>query len=520
MDVGTIVARSMRRYRDRIAVEGPEGSITYGEIGARIFQLARALKGLGLAEGDRVLDLQSNQNTYIETDLGISSAGLCRVALNYRLHPTDWVRITKDCGAKTLILDAKFWDDAAPVRELVDTIIVIKGDHPGAHNYEKFLAKESTEPLLLAVSPDALVSLNYSSGTTGNPKGAIRTHRNRLASLGNIVTDIFGRTLNENDCWVHAGPVTHTSGLFVLPFFTFGAKQIVQAKFEPEALVEAIQHRGANATALVPTMVARLLAMPDMSREKMVNLKMLGYAGAPMPADQIRQCYDRITPHMVQYYGLVEAIPPVTVLSAKDHELGLLKDPEILTSAGNPCTTVEIRIVDENGNDVPQGEIGEVITRGDHVMRGYYGAAGSDPTVTKAVRDGWLHTGDLGRLDADNRLFLVDRKGDMIISGGYNIYPREIEEVIAEVDDVLEVAVMGVHDQEWGQRVVAMVTLKPSATTNGDALVTKVLDHCKSRMATYKKPKEVLIVDSFPLNSTGKIAKKVLKQQLEARNPK
>ncbi|GDX22917.1 ligase [Actinomycetes bacterium] len=518
MDVGTIVARSMRRYRDRIAVEGPEGSITFGEIGSRIFQLARALKELGLAEGDRVLDLQSNQNTYIESDLGISSAGLCRVALNYRLHPTDWVRITKDCGAKVLIMDAKFWDEAAPVREIVDHIILIKGDHTGTINYENFLAKQSTEPLLLAISPDSLVSLNYSSGTTGNPKGAIRTHRNRLASLGNIVTDIFGRTLNESDCWVHAGPVTHTSGLFVLPYFAFGAKQIVQAKYEPEALVEAIQHRGANATALVPTMVARLLSMENMTREKMSNLKMLGYAGAPMPPEQIRQCYDRITKKMVQYYGLVEAIPPVTVLSAADHELGLFKDPEILTSAGNPCTTVEIRIVDEAGKDVPQGEIGEVITRGDHVMRGYYGAAGNDPTVTKAVRNGWLHTGDLGRLDLDNRLFLVDRKGDMIISGGYNIYPREIEDVIAEVSDISEVAVMGVFDAEWGQRVVAMVTLAPNATAKGDELVNKVLEHCKSRMATYKKPKEVLIVEEFPLNSTGKIAKKILKKQLEDRN--
>lgn len=518
MDVGTIVARSMRRYRDRIAVEGPEGSITFGEIGSRIFQLARALKELGLAEGDRVLDLQSNQNTYIESDLGISSAGLCRVALNYRLHPNDWVRITKDCGARVLIMDAKFWDEAAPVREIVDHIILIKGDHGGTINYENFLAKQSTEPLLLAVNPDSLVSLNYSSGTTGNPKGAIRTHRNRLASLGNIVTDIFGRTLNESDCWVHAGPVTHTSGLFVLPYFAFGAKQIVQAKYEPEALVEAIQDRGANATALVPTMVARLLAMEDMTRERMSNLKMLGYAGAPMPPEQIRQCYDRITKNMVQYYGLVEAIPPVTVLSAADHELGLFKDPEILTSAGNPCTTVEIRIVDEAGIDVPQGEIGEVITRGDHVMRGYYGAAGSDPTVTKAVRDGWLHTGDLGRLDLDNRLFLVDRKGEMIISGGYNIYPREIEDVIAEVLDISEVAVMGVFDAEWGQRVVAMVTMTPNATTKSDELINKVLEHCKSRMATYKKPKEVLIVDEFPLNSTGKIAKKILKKQLEDRN--
>ncbi len=515
MDVATLVARSMRRYRDRIALDGPAGSITFGEVGGRIFQLARGLKSLGLAEGDRVLDLQPNQNTYIETDLGISSAGLCRVALNYRLHPTDWVRIAKDCDSRVLIIDAKFWDEAGPVREIVDHVILINGDHDGVLPYEKFLAKEASTPFSLPINPDSLVSLNYSSGTTGNPKGAIRTHRNRMASLGNIVTDIFGRILDENDCWVHAGPVTHTSGLFVLPFFAFGAKQIVQAKFEPAALVEAIELRGANATAIVPTMVARLLALDGMSLERMSNLKMLGYAGVPMPPEQIRQCYETITKNMVQYYGLVEAIPPVTVLSALDHEIGLTKTPEVLTSAGTACTTVEIRIVDEDGKEVPTGEIGEVITRGDHVMRGYWGAAGSDSTVTKAVRDGWLHTGDLGRLDIDNRLYLVDRKGDMIISGGYNIYPREIEDVIAEVTEVAEVAVVGAKDVEWGQRVTAFISLTPGATTIGDELVEKILEHCKSRMASYKKPKSIFIVETFPLNSTGKIAKKVLRQQLE-----
>ncbi len=518
MDVGTIVARSMRRYRNRIALEGPEGSITFGEVGARIFQLARGLRTLGLVDGDRVLDLQSNQNTYIETDLGISSAGLVRVALNYRLHPTDWVRITKDCGAQVLIMDAKFWDDAAPVRELVDHVILINGDHEGVKPYEAFLAKESADPFVIEISPDSLVSLNYSSGTTGNPKGAIRTHRNRMASLGNIVTDIFGRIPGEQDCWVHAGPVTHTSGLFVLPFFAFGAKQIVHAKFEPEALVEAIEHRGANATAIVPTMVARLLALDGMNPSKMSNLKMLGYAGAPMPPEQIRQCHKNITKNMVQYYGLVEAIPPVTVLSAQDHELGLTKDPEILTSAGTPCTTVEIRIVDEDGKEVPRGEIGEVITRGDHVMHGYYGAGESDPMVTKAVRNGWLHTGDLGRLDLDNRLFLVDRKGDMIISGGYNIYPREIEDVIAEISDVAEVAVVGANDSDWGQRVTAFISVVSNPSVPNEELKANILEHCKSRMASYKKPKDIFIIETFPLNSTGKIAKKVLRQQLEDGN--
>ena len=512
MDVGRLVSRSMRRYRDRIALDGPEGQLMYGESGARIMQLARALRSLGLETGERVLDLQSNQNTYIETDLGISTAGLCRVALNYRLHPTDWVRIATDCTPRALILDAKFWDDAASVRELVEHVIVINGDANGAIPYAQFLARQSTEPLLLSVDPDALVSLNYSSGTTGRPKGAIRTHRNRMASLHNIITDFLGKVPDERSTWVHAGPVTHTSGLFVLPYYTFGARQIVQSKFDPEDLVDAFENRGGTATALVPTMVARLLAMPDISRERMSNLEILGYAGAPMPPEQIKQCFERITPNMSQYYGLVEAIPPVTVLGPEDHARGILGEAELLNSAGIPCNGVEVRIVDESGADVPVGEIGEVITRGDHIMRGYYGAAGADATVTKAVRDGWLYTGDLGRMDLDERLYLVDRKGDMIISGGYNIYPREIEDVIAEVPGVHEVAVVGVEDPEWGQHVTALLTLLPGASVTEEA----VLEHCRARMASYKKPKDVRIVDEFPLNSTGKIAKKVLREQLNA----
>ena len=515
MDVGTLIARAVTQYRDRIAVESEEGTRTFGEIGGRIFQLTRALKALGLQEEDRVLDLQFNQTTYIESDLGISSAGLCRVALNYRLHPNDWVRIAKDCGAKVLIIDHKFWMESAPVRELVDHIILIHGSEPGTTGYEEFLSSQPTEPLLLSLNPDTLVSLNYSSGTTGNPKGAIRTHRNRIASLNNIVTDILKRIPNETDCWIHAGPVTHTSGLFVLPYFAFGAKQIIMSKYDPEVFVDAIQNRGANATALVPTMVARLLAMDGMNLKKMENLRMLAYAGAPMPPEQIKQCYETITKNMVQYYGLVEAIPPVTVLSAEDHRVGIYEIPELLTSAGNPCVGVEILIVDEENKPVATGEIGEVITRGDHVMRGYWGAAGKDATVTKAVREGWLHTGDLGKIDAQNRLYLVDRKGDMIISGGYNIYPREIEDVVAEIEEVLEVAVIGVADIEWGQRVVTMVTLKPGVNITEMEISDKVMSHCKSRMASYKKPKEVHVVSEFPLNSTGKIAKKVLRQQLE-----
>ena len=246
----------------------------------------------------------------------------------------------------------------------------------------------------------------------------------------------------------------------MLPFLAAGATQLVLPSWDPAGFVDAVEHRGVTHTALVPTMVARLLAMPDVDRSRMRGLRMLGYAGAPMPPEQMRQAHDRITPHLVQYYGLVEAIPPVTVLDAADHERGLAGEPELLTSAGRPALGVELAVVDEDGRALPRGEVGEVVTRGDHVMPGYWNAAGRED-LSKAVRAGWLHTGDLGRLDAGDRLYLVDRKGDMIISGGYNIYPREVEDVIAEVPGVAEVAVIGLADPDWGQRVTALYSVRP-----------------------------------------------------------
>ncbi len=509
MDVGRLVARAARRYASRVALDGPQGRLTFAEVGARTSQLARGLLALGLQPGDRVLDLQTNGTTYVETDFGISTAGLTRVALNYRLHPDDWVHIALDCQAKALIYDGRFAGELGALADAVEHLVVI-GDGDGLP-YERLLAAQSDAPLLLSCDPDSLVSLNYSSGTTGKPKGAMRTHRNRFASLVNMDVDVLGEAPDGGDVYVHAGPITHTSGLFVLPFFAAGAAQIILPTWDPEALIDAIENRGATHTALVPTMVSRLLALPGCDPIRLRGLKMLGYAGAPMPAEQIRLTLERVTPHLVQYYGLVEAIPPVTVLDAAAHLAGVTEYPELLDSAGRPCLGVEVLVVDENGEAVPTGEVGEVVTRGDHVMGGYWASEGRDD-LSKAVVDGWLHTGDLGRVDADERLYLVDRKGDMIISGGYNIYPREVENVIAEVEGVHEVAVVGAPDPDWGQRVTALYSVHPGAVVTPE----EVLEYCRARMASYKKPKDVRLVTEFPLNATGKIAKKVLREQLAA----
>ena len=505
MDIGTLVTRAAQRFGDRVAVEGPDADRTFAQLGDRVARIANGLLAQGLCPGDRVLDLQRNSTTYVETDLAIRAAGLVRAALNYRLHPSDWERIAADSGARGLVYDPAFEEQTEALRSGID-VVVCTGDGPGL-SLEKLIA-DAPAGRIPAREADALCGLHYSSGTTGHPKGAQRTHRNWMASVVNMTHDVLGGPPGPQDCYVHAGPITHTSGLFVLPFLVAGARQVVQPVWDPEGFVAAVRERGVTHTAIVPTMVARLLAS-GADRDSLRGLKMLGYAGAPMPPEQMRQAHDRLTPNLVQYYGLVEAIPPVTVLDASDHARGLAGEPDLLTSAGRPALGVEIAVVDEDGREVPQGETGEVVTRGDHVMAGYWNAD-RRRDLSKSVVDGWLHTGDLGRVSADGHLWLVDRKGDMIISGGYNIYPREVEDVIAEVPSVAEVAVVGVADQDWGQRVVALVTARPGESVDPGA----VLAHCRERMASYKKPKEVRVVTELPLNSTGKIAKKVLREQL------
>lgn len=508
MDVGQLVTRSTRRFADRVAVTGPERDLTFAELGDRVTRLANGLRGLGLSAGDRVLDLQSNSVTYLETDLAIRAAGLVRVALSYRLHRDDWARIADDSGAAALVYDAAFAEQTEDLRSgFGDDRVVVVGDGPGTA-WERLVESGPATPLP-PVDADALCGLHYSSGTTGAPKGAQRTHRNWLAGLVNMTFDVLGGPPQPGDVYAHAGPITHTSGLFVLPFLAAGATQLVMPSWDPVAFVDAVEHRGVTHTALVPTMVARLLARPEVDRNRMRGLKLLGYAGAPMPPEQMRQAYERITANLVQYYGLVEAIPPVTVLGSADHERGLADDARLLTSAGRPALGVELAVLDDDGCPLPAEEVGEVVTRGDHVMRGYWNAGRRDD-LGKSVVDGWLHTGDLGRLDDAGRLYLVDRVGDLIISGGYNIYPREVEDVIAAVPGVAEVAVVGVPDADWGQRVTALYTVRDGAAVSDE----QVLAHCRARLASYKKPKDVRRVESFPLSPTGKIAKKALRQYL------
>jgi acyl-CoA synthetase (AMP-forming)/AMP-acid ligase II len=506
MTVGSLVLGAALRFGDRTAIEGPDGSRTFADLAARATRLASGLRSLGLRPGDRVLELHGNTCAGIESDLALAIAGLVRVPLNPRLGPREWERIADDCQASALSYDATFADETESLRDgLGSARTIVRGDGPGRH-VERLIGDATTVPPH-AAELDDLIGLAYSSGTTGRPKGAMRTHRNRLASARVMTRDVLGGPPCADATFLHAGPVIHTSGLFVLPFLMAGARQVLLDHADPETILEAMERHGITHTALVPTMLGRLADAASGARPS--TLRMLAYAGAPIPPGRIRQASERLTPHLVQYYGLVEAMTPLTVLDERDHARGLAGESDLLSSAGRVCHGVDLRLLDEQGNPVPNGEAGEVVVRGEQVMPGYWNAGQRDD-LGKAVRDGRLATGDIGRLGPGGRLWLTDRRNDMIITGGYNVYPREIEDVITGVPGVADAAVVGLPDGDWGQRIVAAYTVSPDRPASPDAILTA----CRHLLPPHKRPKAVHRRTGMPLGATGKIDRRELTRQL------
>ncbi|MCT9930738.1 AMP-binding protein [Planotetraspora sp. A-T 1434] len=508
MPVSLLVERAAARYGGRVALEGPDGRLTFAQLDDRVTRLARGLLGLGLRPGDRVLELQPNGCGAVESDLALAAAGLVRVPLNPRLDPREWEAIADDSGARALIYDASFTETTEALRSgLGAGFTVVTGDGPGRPR-EELINDSPPNRLRLDHAADDLVGLAYSSGTTGRPKGAMRTQRNRIASALAMTHEVLGGRPRPDSAFLHAGPVIHTSGLFVLPFLVAGARQVLLEHADAATLVETIEAHGITHTALVPTMISRLLAVPGVERARLASLRMLAYAGAPMPERHIRQAAELLTPHLVQYYGLVEAMPPLTVLDEADHARGLDEWPELLRSAGRTCLAVGLRIVDGDGAVLPEGETGEVEVRGDPVMPGYWNAERRDD-LGKALTGGWLRTGDIGRLGPGGHLWLTDRKNDMIITGGYNVYPREVEEVVSGIEGVGAAAVVGLPDADWGQRIVVAYT---GQVDPGD-----VLARCRTALPPHKRPKQAYLYPALPLNATGKISRRDVVEMLERR---
>jgi long-chain acyl-CoA synthetase len=466
---------------------------TYGETAGRVARLAGAMRGFGLDPGDRVAIVARNSPDYVEILYAVWHAGLAAVPANAKLHGAELGYILEQSGARLCFAsDGLDGEIAAHAPPSLERLLII-----GGAEYERLLA---ADPVAVAERHgDDLAWLFYTSGTTGRPKGAMLTHRVLAAASEAYLAEVDAT--GPGDPIVHAAPMSHGSGLYIMPYIMRRGVNVVPESggFEPEEIFGLFGAWPRSSMFAAPTMVKRLVESPaDCPSE---NIRTVIWGGAPMYVEDALKALDRFGPRLAQIYGLGESPMTITTLSRDDVAgRGHPRWLERLASAGRPYTCVEVVVADENDRPLPAGEAGEILVRGNVVMAGYW----QNPEASAAaLKGGFLHTGDVGAFDADGYLTIKDRSKDMIISGGSNVYPREVEEVLLKHGKVREVSVIGRPDREWGEVVVAYVV--------GDAPRSELDSLCLSAIARFKRPKDYVFVDALPKNNYGKILKTELR---------
>lgn len=511
MNVGKLLTKSAQTYPDKLAIAHGPKRLNYAQFNARSNRMANALYKLGLKQGDNVALLQYNYPEMLESMFACFKAGCGAVPINWRLHPKEFAFIMDHSEAKAAVLSPEFNEAILEVRDRIPNVrsLITLGNAEGELlDYEAVLSRESNDFEDTVVHPDDLAWLFYTSGTTGLPKGAMLTHRNLLAMTMNFYADIcpgFG----PDDVILHAAPLSHGSGCYALPNVGKGAANIIleSKSFDPELIFKTIQEYRVTNMFAAPTMIKLMVDSPAVDQYDHSSLKSLNYGGAPMLVEDLKQAMSKLGPCLVQLFGQAESPMTITYLPHQDHvQAGSPEQMKRLSSAGMPRTDVEVKIFDPDENELPPGETGEIVTRSDLVMKGYW----RNPEATAdTIKNGWLHTGDMGYLDDGGYLFIMDRSKDMIISGGENIYPREIEEVLIKHPAVREVAVIGVPDTKWGEAIKAVVSLNAGESASEEALI----HFCRDHIASYKKPKTVDFVKELPKNNYGKILKRELREK-------
>ena len=472
---------------------------------------ARAAGGLrdtfGLSPGDRVAIVMRNRPEYLEALFAIWHAGLVAVPVNARLHRDEFAYILEHSATSVVVTDDEHGDD---VESLVGSVASLRAVvlAPG-ERWDRLMA--SSPVPLAGRRPEDAAWLFYTSGTTGRPKGATLTHRNLLMASLSYFADID--PVMAHDSILHAAPISHGSGLYGLPHIARGAVSVVPVSggVDGDEIATLLRRWPGLSFFAAPTMVKRLTGDRAIATADLSNLKTIIYGGAPMYLADLQDALGVFGPRFAQIYGQGETPMTITALSKADHaDRTHPRWLERMQSVGVTRTDVEVRVVDEEDRDLRTGEAGEILVRGDVVMAGYW----KNPEATaEALRGGWLHTGDVGRLDDEGYLTLRDRSKDLIISGGMNVYPREVEEALLRHPGLGAAAVVGRPDAEWGEAVVAFVVVAEGATPPPvDDLDRVCLDH----IARFKRPKEYRFVDTLPTNNYGKVLKRELRDQLRA----
>jgi len=509
MNIGMFLTKSARTFPENPAIVHGSRQLSYTQFNHRANRLANALFQLGIRPGDNIAVLQYNYPQMLESIFACFKSGCGAVPINFRLHPKEFAFIIDHSQAKAVILSSEFNQAILDIREKiprVQQLITLSESQGQLLGYEDLLSEASDQWEDVDVHPDDLAWLFYTSGTTGTPKGAMLTHRNLLAMTMNFYADICPG-LGPDDVILHAAPLSHGSGIYSLPNIAKAAANVIleSKSFDPELVLKTIERYRVTNMFAAPTMVKLMADSPAVDRYDLRSLKALNYGGAPMLVEDLKKAISKLGSCLVQLFGQGEAPMTITYLPHRDHVLdGTAPQMQRLASAGIARTDVEVKIFDTAGNELPAGKTGEIVTRSDLVMKGYW----RNPENTAAtVKRGWLYTGDVGYMDENGYLFIMDRSKDMIISGGENIYPREVEEVLVRHPSVREVAVIGVPDPKWGEALKAVVSLVEGTSATEEELIA----FCKNNIASYKKPRSVDFVDDLPKNNYGKILKRELR---------
>ncbi|HYW03289.1 MAG TPA: long-chain fatty acid--CoA ligase [Gammaproteobacteria bacterium] len=503
--IGDWLTRHAHAHPDREALVYGDTRLTSSQLDERVRRLADALAARGVRQGDRVAALMLNSNAFIETLFACARLGAIFVPINFRLSPAEIRYVLDDAGAHLVVYHDLFADLLAPAREGTELLHAIRVNEGAAavaasdEDYETVLAAGDPERPAAPVVQDDVHLMMYTSGTTGRPKGAMLTHGNSTWNAFNLL--LHGSALGTGDTVLTVAPMFHIGGLNVhtLPAIYKGTRVVLAARFDPAATLERVQRERVTTLFLVPAMWLAISRVPDFDEYDLSSLHTLLSGGAPCPIPVIEFFQGRGL-RFQEGFGMTETAPNASILDNAD---AVRKHG----SVGKPLMHMEMRIVDESDRDVAEGETGELLVRGPNVFAGYW----NRPEATReAFRGGWFHTGDLARRDDEGFYYIVDRKKDMLISGGENVYPTEVEQVLFRHPAVQEVAVVGIPDEKWGEVPMAIIVPREAGAS---LTLEDVQDFCAGKLARFKIPRKVEMVEQLPRNAAGKVLKRELRSR-------
>ncbi|KRC53326.1 MULTISPECIES: AMP-binding protein [unclassified Nocardioides] len=505
--------RGWRGNPDGIAYVQDDRTYTFQEAGELSCRVANALLADGLPSGTKGAVWAGNDVTAWVCTLGLWRANMTWLPVNARNSPEENLRILDAFDCEVVFFQAAFAPLLGDLRERLPKVlrwVCLDGEVPGAVTLDAWLDGQSTADPALVVDLDDVVSISPTGGTTGPPKGVMNTHRSMQTFIAHFLM-AFPYGPEERPVNLAAAPMTHTAGALSLPTTARGGTVVVVTSPQPDVLLDQLVKQQVTELFLPPTVIYRLLEAPGIELVDVSSLKYFLYGAAPMSVEKLKKAVEVFGPVMAGGYGQTEAPASIAFLPPAEHFRGdVLATDERLSSVGRPSPLVRVEILDDDHRVLGPGETGEICVRGDLVMKGYYNAP---EQTAETIVDGWLHTGDVGHLDTEGYLHITDRKKDMIITGGFNVYPSEVEQVIWSHPKVQDCAVIGTPDEQWGEAVKAVVELNPGETLDGNELIAL----CKARLGSVKAPKSIDFVDALPRSAVGKVLKKDLRATYWAR---